>query len=79
MTMDYGTSSYTQETPRWLWQHFTNGPGDRHERYSDRITALIALDVLRDPDTALPDPQRREAEQLVEQLDGAYQGVLMDV
>lgn len=72
MTMDHRTSPYTQETPRWLWQRFTNGPGDRHDRYSDRITALIALDVLWDPEVTLHRDERAAAEALVADVFDVY-------
>lgn len=70
MTTEYGTISYTQETPRWLWQRFTNGPGDQHDRYSERITGLIALDVLWDPGVDLPQSEQAQAKALVEEAFG---------
>lgn len=71
--MDYSTRSYTQETPAWLWDAFTDGgPAGRCDRYSDRITQLIAADVLANCPDQLDEGQRDLAEDLATEvnLDG---------
>lgn len=42
----FRTSSYTQETPKFLWEPWTKGPADDHDRYGERINSLIAIDTL---------------------------------
>ncbi len=68
--MDYGTRSYTQETPSWLWEAWTDGgPGAQADRYCDRIVKLIAADTLANAPGQLTDQQRREAEALAAEVD----------
>lgn len=66
--MDFGTTCYTQETPGFLWDAFTKGPADDYERYSQRLTRLIAADVLANNPDEL-DPQQQEiAERLADEV-----------
>jgi len=68
--MEYGTKAYTQETPTWLWEIWTGeGPGTQADRYCDRITQLIAVDVLVHCPERLDDRQQREAESLAAEVD----------
>lgn len=68
--MDYGTKAYTQETPTWLWEAFTDGgPAAQSERYSERIAQLIAADVLENAPDQLDDREQREAEALAAEVD----------
>lgn len=65
--MDFSTSSYQTETPRCLWEPWTKGPGDEHERYSDRIQALIAFDLLIHAPERLSAKEERFAERIIEE------------
>ncbi len=68
--MDSRSRSYTQETPAWLWLAWTDGgPGARADRYCDRITKLIALDVVANSPEQLSDREQREAEALAAEVD----------
>lgn len=68
--MDHTTRCYTQETPAWLWNAFTDGgPAAEYDRYSDRIAQLIAADVLANNPDELTEEQRRYAEQLSTEVD----------
>lgn len=69
--MDFSTTCYTQETPGFLWTAFTNGPADRYERYNERITQLIAADVLTQCPDELTDDQRRIVEALASEVEFA--------
>lgn len=44
--LDHSITTYQTDNPRWLWRLFTSGPADDADRYGDRVTALIARDVL---------------------------------
>ncbi len=68
--MDSRSRSYTQETPAWLWEAWTDGgPGARADRYCDRITKLIAADVVANASEQLSERQEREAEALAAEVD----------
>lgn len=67
--MDYGTSSYVQETPRWLWRPWTAGPAEPYDRFDQRITQLLALDALANCPETLSARERARAETLVEDLE----------
>lgn len=60
------TRSYQTETPVPLWHAWTNGPGSRPDRYSTRISRLLAFDVLLTHGDRLEDDQREFAETLLE-------------
>lgn len=70
--MNHNTKSYTQETPAWLWEPWTGGPGSEADRYAERLNALMALDVLSYCPEQLEATERREARRLVREvcLDG---------
>jgi hypothetical protein len=69
--MDYSTKSYTQETPAWLWKAWTHGPADDYDRYDQRLTRLIAADVLEHCPDELGDDQQRHATDLATEVDFA--------
>lgn len=66
--MQYGTTSYTQETPKQLWHRFKTGPAEDYDRIHDRITELIALDVLATASEQLPDDEQAYYQDLVDDL-----------
>lgn len=66
----YRTTSYQTETPKWLWQAWTAGPASDTDRYSDRLTALVARDVLEHAPEQLADDERRDARKIIEEVDG---------
>ena len=70
MTVDFSTSSYQTETPRWLWHHWTKGPGELGERYADRLTRLLALDALLMCPDRLDDAEFELAVELVDEARG---------
>lgn len=58
-------TSYTQETPKPLWEAFTRGPAAAYDRYSQRLTELIAEDVLEHHGDELDDDLREFCEEIV--------------
>lgn len=71
ITMSHYTeqTSYTQETPKPLWEAFTRGPAAPYDRYSQRLTELIAADVLQHRGDELDDDLREFCEEIVERDD----------
>lgn len=78
--MDFGTTCYTQETPAFLWDAWTDGgpAGDGYDRYSQRLTELIALDLLLTAPAQLDADERHYAKALVDGL-GLAEEVETDV
>jgi len=66
--MDYTTTGYTQETPSWLWSIWTKGPADGYDRYDQRLTRLIAADVLENCPDELDAEQRQMATTLATEV-----------
>lgn len=62
------TKSYQTETPAFLWDPFTEVIADDYPRYKDRITVLIAEDVLEHCPERLSDRERELAQEIVEEL-----------
>jgi len=68
--MDQTTTSYTQNSPTWLWEVFTDGPADLCSRYDQAITALIAAHVLRECPDRLDEREREAARELADLIPG---------
>lgn len=64
--MIHETRSYQTETPVFLWTHWTEGPASDYDRYKDRLTELIAEDVLEHCSDRLTERERKLAEEIRE-------------
>lgn len=64
----FRTSCYTQETPKFLWDPWTSGPADEHDRYGERINSLIALDTLAHCPGQLGEQERAQAIELAARI-----------
>lgn len=66
--MDYTTKGYNQQTPTWLWKAWTHGPADDYDRYDQRLTQLIAADVIEHCPDELEGEQHRRAVDLATEV-----------
>jgi len=65
----YETTSYQIENPTFLWKAWTNGPAEDYERHKDRITVLIADDILENCPERLNERERAIVEEILEEGD----------
>lgn len=66
--MDYTTRGYNQQTPTWLWKAWKHGPGDDYDRFDQRLTQLMAVDVLDYYGDELDDDKRDRAADLATEV-----------
>lgn len=73
----FETTSYQTETPVLLWEPWKNGPGAEPDRYSTRISRLLAFDLLLCDADRLEEQERELAEELIadSELEGLLDGV----